>query len=150
MDLGISGRRAAVAAASDGLGFASANALAAEGADVAICGRDRVRVDEAAARIGHGCVPLVCDVSSAAGGAAFVAAAAEALGGVDIIVANVGGPPPGTFASTDVDLYAPALDLSLLSVVGMCTAGVPAMQERGTGVAWSRSRRWRCGNRSPR
>ena len=93
----------------------------------------RVRVDEAAARIGHGCVPLVCDVSSAAGGAAFVAAAAEALGGVDIIVANAGGPPPGTFASTDVDLYAPALDLSLLSVVGMCTAGVPAMQERGWG-----------------
>jgi 3-oxoacyl-[acyl-carrier protein] reductase len=133
MDLGITARRAAIAAASEGLGYASAVALAAEGAHVAICGRDRVRVEEAAERIGRGCVPLVCDVSSAVGGAAFVAAAEEALGGVDIVVANSGGPPAGTFASTDVSLYAPALELSLLSVVGMCRAAVPAMQERRWG-----------------
>ena len=133
MDLGISGRRAAVAAASDGLGYASAAALAEEGVHVAICGRDRGRIEEAATRIGHSCVPLVCDVSSAAGGDGFVRAAEEALGGVDIVVANSGGPPPGTFASAAVDLYAPALDLSLLSVVGMCKAAVPAMQERRWG-----------------
>lgn len=128
MDLGLSGRRAAVAAASAGLGFASAKALADEGVRVAICGRDRARIDDAAARIGHGCVALVHDVSDAAGGAAFVTEATEALGGLDIVVANAGGPPPGTFASTPLDRYDAALDLSLMSVVGMATAAIPAMQ----------------------
>jgi 3-oxoacyl-[acyl-carrier protein] reductase len=133
MELGISGRRAAVAAASSGLGLGTAKALAVEGARVAICGRDRVRIEEAAATIGSGCVPLVVDVGDAAGGAEFVAAANEALGGVDILVTNAGGPPPGTFASTDVDDYPSAIDLNLLSVVGMCKAAVPAMQARGWG-----------------
>src|SRR5207248_1533688 len=64
MDTGLAGRRAVVAAASKGLGFASARALAAEGARVAICGRSRERVEEAAARIGRGAVPLVADVAN--------------------------------------------------------------------------------------
>jgi 3-oxoacyl-[acyl-carrier protein] reductase len=107
--------------------------LAEDGAQVAICGRDEARVTDAAARIGHGCVPLVCDVRDAQGGARFVAMANEALGGVDILVPNAGGPPPGTFASTPLEAYDSALNLSLMSVVGMCKAAVPAMQERGWG-----------------
>ena len=61
--------------------------------------------------------------------------AAESLldGPLDILVPNAGGPPPGTFASTDVDAYAGALDLNLLSIVGMCKAAVPGMQERRWG-----------------
>jgi 3-oxoacyl-[acyl-carrier protein] reductase len=133
MDFGIAGKRAAVAAASSGLGLASARALAAEGARVAICGRDRARLDAAAAEVGGECIPLVADVAGAEGAAAFVAAANEALGGVDILVANAGGPPTGNFASTDVDAYPAALGLNLLSVVGMCKAAAPAMQERGWG-----------------
>jgi 3-oxoacyl-[acyl-carrier protein] reductase len=133
VDLGLEGKRAAVAAATSGLGFASAEALVANGARVAICGRDRGRVDEAAARLGPGAVGLVVDLGSADGGRGFVTAAGEALGGVDILVANGGGPPPGTFASTDVDAYLPALQLNLLSVVAMCKAAVPAMQERRWG-----------------
>ncbi len=134
MDLGIAGRRAAVAASSAGLGFASAQALADEGAHVAICGRDRARIDAAAARIGERAVPLVCDVSTPDGAAAFVDAAAEALGGtVDILVTNAGGPPGGNFADTGVDAYAGALDLNLMSVVAMCKAAVPAMQDQGWG-----------------
>jgi len=133
VDLGLAGRRAAVAAASGGLGFGAAAALAAEGARVAICGRDRGRIDDAVARIGGDCVGLVADVSDAAGGAGFVAAATEALGGVDVLVANGGGPPPGTFDSTPVDAYGGALDLNLLSVVGMCKAAIPAMRERRWG-----------------
>jgi 3-oxoacyl-[acyl-carrier protein] reductase len=139
MDLGIEGRRAAVAAASAGLGYASALALAADGARVVICGRDEARVTGAAARINEAvgdptrCRGVVVDVSDAAGGAAFVAAATEALGGVDILVTNAGGPPPGNFASTALDAYPRALELNLLSVVGMVTAAVPAMQERGWG-----------------
>ena len=98
-----------------------------------ICGRDRGRIEAAAAEIGHGCIGLVHDVSDAAGGAAFVAAATEALGGLDIVVANGGGPPPGTFASTPVDVYDTALDLSLLSVVGMAKSAIPAMQAQRWG-----------------
>jgi 3-oxoacyl-[acyl-carrier protein] reductase len=133
MDLGIAGRRAAVAAGSAGLGLASARALAAEGVRVAICGRDRTRVDEAVAAIGADAVGLVADVGDAAGATAFVAAAAEALGGLDILVANAGGPPAGNFAETPLEAYPGALGLNLLSVVAMCKAAVPAMQARHWG-----------------
>jgi 3-oxoacyl-[acyl-carrier protein] reductase len=133
VDLGLNAKRAAVAAATSGLGLASAEALVAEGVRVAICGRDQGRLDEALARLGSGAVGVVADVSTAAGGTAFVAAATEALGGVDILVPNGGGPPPGTFASTELDAYLPAIELKLLSVVAMCKAAVPAMQERRWG-----------------
>jgi 3-oxoacyl-[acyl-carrier protein] reductase len=133
MDLGISGRTAAVAAASSGLGLASATALANEGVRVAICGRDKSRVDDAAATIGHDAIALVADVSTPDGAAGFVTAATEALGTIDILVPNAGGPPPGTFASTAVDAYPDALNLNLMSVVAMCKAAVPPMQERGWG-----------------
>jgi 3-oxoacyl-[acyl-carrier protein] reductase len=133
VDLGLEGKRAAVAAATSGLGYASAEALAAAGVRVAICGRDRGRVEDAVARLGADATGLVVDVSTAEGGAAFVAAAGDALGGVDILVANGGGPPAGTFASTDVEAYLPALELNLLSVVAMCKAAVPAMQARRWG-----------------
>jgi 3-oxoacyl-[acyl-carrier protein] reductase len=133
MDLGIAGKRAAVAAGSAGLGLASAKSLADNGAHVVICGRDRAKLDAAAALIGHGCVALVADVSTGVGGAAFVEAAIAELGGIDILVANGGGPPPGNFASTPMDAYAAALERSLTSVVGMVTTAVPGMQERGWG-----------------
>jgi 3-oxoacyl-[acyl-carrier protein] reductase len=133
MDLGIHGKRAAVAAASTGLGFASARALADEGVQVAICGRDRVRIDAAADRIGSNATPFVADVGSPDGAAGFVAAAADALGGLDILVTNAGGPPHGNFATTPVEAYPAALDLNLMSVVAMCKAAVPPMQERGWG-----------------
>ena len=94
MDLGISGRTAAVAAASTGLGFASAAALAAEGVRVAICSRDRSRIEAAAARIGKGAVPIRADLSSEEGATGFVREAAEQLGSVDILVANAGDRRP--------------------------------------------------------
>ena len=65
MDLGISGRRAAVAAASRGLGFATAAALADEGVHVAMCSRNRDAIEDAANGIGHDAVPLTADVSAA-------------------------------------------------------------------------------------
>lgn len=115
------------------MGFGSALALANDGAEVVICGRDEARLKDAIARIGHSCRYVVCDVSDAEGGREFVELATGVLGGVDILVCNAGGPPPGTFASTPIEAYAKALDLSLLSVVGMCKAAVPSMQERGWG-----------------
>ncbi|MGH9247416.1 MAG: SDR family oxidoreductase [Acidimicrobiales bacterium] len=133
MDLRLTGRTAAVAAASAGLGFSAASALADEGVRVAICGRDRDHVDAAARRIGDRAVPLVADVGTPEGSQRFVEAAAAELGQVDILVTNAGGPPPGTFASTALDAYPSALELNLLSVVAMCTAAVPPMQERRWG-----------------
>ena len=133
MDLGITGRTAAVAAGSAGLGFASAAALAAEGVRVAICGRHRDRVDDAVARLGADAIGLVVDVGTPDGATRFVDEATEALGALDILVTNAGGPPPGTFASTDLEAYEPALALNLLSVVAMCRQGVPPMQARGWG-----------------
>jgi 3-oxoacyl-[acyl-carrier protein] reductase len=129
MDLGISGRRAAVAAASRGLGYATAAALANEGVRVAICSRDRDAIGEAAQEIGHGAVALTADVSTANGARRFVDAARDALGGIDILVTNAGGPPPGDFSSIRVDQYLAALELNCLSVIAMCDAAVPPMRE---------------------
>ncbi len=133
MDLGLAGKKAAIAGASAGLGFASAAALAAEGVAVAICGRTQEKVDAAVARLGPSAIGLVADVSSAEGGQQFVRDAREALGGLDILVPNAGGPPPGTFATTPLDAYATALELNLLSTVGMCHEAVPAMRAQGWG-----------------
>ena len=108
MDLGISGKRAAVAAASQGLGRATAAALAAEGVQVAICSRSQEKIEAAAAGI-PGAIPLVADVSTEGGAAQFVRDARDALGGIDILVANGGGPPPGTFASTDLGALQPGV-----------------------------------------
>jgi 3-oxoacyl-[acyl-carrier protein] reductase len=132
MDLGISGKRAAVAASSQGLGRATAAALAAEGVQVAICSRSQEKIEAAAAGI-PGSIPFVADVSTEAGAAQFVRQAAEALGGIDILVANGGGPAPGTFASTDLALYSTAIEANCLAVVAMCLEAVPAMQAQGWG-----------------
>jgi 3-oxoacyl-[acyl-carrier protein] reductase len=143
MDLGLDGRRAAVAASSAGLGLAAARALAAEGAHVAICGRDPQRLDRAADSIraagstragGGSVVAIVADVGSPDGATSFVEQAADGLGGsVDVLVPNAGGPPPGTFRSTDLDGYRTALDLNLMSTIAMCRAAVPAMCDAGWG-----------------
>jgi len=133
MDLGIAGRRAAVAAASQGLGYAVAAALAAEGVQVAICSRRRDAIDAAAARIGESAVPLVADVSTVDGALDFVRQADGALGGIDILVTNAGGPPPGTFESIDIDQYESAFSLNCLGAIAMCKETVPAMQQRGWG-----------------
>ena len=133
MDLGLRGKVAAVAAASTGLGLASARALAAEGARVAICGRHADRLEAAAATVDGEVVTVVADVSAAEDARRFVAETTERLGPVEVLVANAGGPPGGTFASTDLAGYEEALRLNLLSTIALCQAAVPGMQERGWG-----------------
>jgi 3-oxoacyl-[acyl-carrier protein] reductase len=132
MDLGISGRGALVAASSAGLGLATAQALAEAGCRVVLSGRDEARLQTAAESV-PGAITIVGDVSSTEGAVGLVSAATEALGAIDILITNAGGPPRGDFASTALDAYQPALDLNLLSVVAMCKAAVPAMQERRWG-----------------
>jgi 3-oxoacyl-[acyl-carrier protein] reductase len=131
--LGIRDKRAAVAAGSAGLGLGTAKALVEAGVRVAICGRSRERLDAAVAELGKKAIGLVADVSTPEGATAFVEEAEQALGGLDILVTNAGGPPPGNFASTEMGAYSQAISLNLLSVVAMCKAAVPGMQARGWG-----------------
>ncbi len=133
MDLGISGRRAAVAAASQGLGFGVAQALVHEGVRVAICSRNADAVDAAVDRLGPGAVGFAADLSEPGGAHGFVEAARDALGGIDIVVANAGGPPPATFATATIEQYAQAFDLNCRSTIAMCQAAVPAMRDQHWG-----------------
>lgn len=139
MDLGISGRRAAVAAGSAGLGYAVAAALAAEGVDVAICGRDEARLTDAVTSLGEvatGAWPigLVADVSHSEGATQFVEQAADSMGGpLDILVANGGGPPPGFASETTVEEYRAGLESSCLATIAMAEAAVSPMRSAGWG-----------------
>lgn len=133
MDLGIRGKRAIVSAGSAGLGLAAAKALAAEGVSVAICGRDAQRLAAAATEIGPGTLTFVADLSDPGAGAAFAQEASQALGGCDILVANAGGPPAGTFASTDLDAYQYAFDLDCRSAIAMAQSVIPDMIEQRWG-----------------
>jgi 3-oxoacyl-[acyl-carrier protein] reductase len=133
MELGLHNRTAAIAAGTAGLGLGTAKALAADGVRVVVCGRDEAKLARALTEIGHGAQGFVCDVSTDAGGREFVERAIGVLGHVDILVANGGGPPPGTFASTPEVEYLAALQNNLLSIVSMCHAAIPGMKERGWG-----------------
>ena len=132
MDLGITGRRAAVAAGTAGLGLAIARALVEAGVDVAVCGRHAEGV--AAATETNGLVGIVADVSTPDGAKGFVRDARAALGGVDILIANAGGPPGGGFDDfPDPQAYVDAFSLNALSTIAMCQEAVPEMRERRWG-----------------
>jgi 3-oxoacyl-[acyl-carrier protein] reductase len=134
MDLGIAGRRAAVAAGTAGLGLATARALAEEGVHVAVCGRDPDRLAEALAVLGPRAVGLVADMSAAGGPEEFAAGAVERLGGpIDIVVANAGGPPPGSASSTSVEAFRAASELNFLSTVALVQSVVGGMRANGWG-----------------
>lgn len=133
MHLGLADKRAVVAASSAGLGLATARALLDEGARVAICGRDADRLSAAAASLGGDVIAIEADVATTDGATRFVETAAELLGGIDILVANAGGPPPGAATSTPLEGYRSAIELNLLSAIAMCQAAVPGMQAQGWG-----------------
>jgi 3-oxoacyl-[acyl-carrier protein] reductase len=137
VDLGLKGRAAAVAAASRGLGRATARALAAEGASVALCGRDETRVREAAetiaAETGARTLAVRADVSVAADCRAFVERAAETFGRLDVLVTNTGGPRPGGFTSVEDADWETAFRVTLANVVHLVQAAVPHMRKGGWG-----------------
>ncbi len=133
MDLGITGRTALVTGASSGLGLASAQALAANGVRVGMVARSAERLEAAREAVDGDPVTIMADLSQPENINDMLTAAQEALGDIDILVANAGGPPPGDFASTDLGAYPDALQLNLLSTVAMCKYLIPPMQERGWG-----------------
>lgn len=131
MDLGIAGRVALVTGASRGLGLAAAAELAAEGCRVAICGRDATRITEAATSIGA--CPIVADMSVPDGPDRAVAETTAALGPVEILVANAGGPVPGGFLDVTEDDWERAVQQNLMGTVRLMRAVAPGMRERGWG-----------------
>ena len=133
MDLGIKGKRAAVAAGSAGLGLGTARALVEAGVQVAICGRDPERLAAAAESLGQAAHPLVADVSTVEGATGFVEAAVESLGGLDILVTNAGGPPLGKFADLDDAQWHLSFQELFMSVVQATRAVRPLMAEQRWG-----------------
>ncbi|MFM8857171.1 MAG: SDR family NAD(P)-dependent oxidoreductase, partial [Actinomycetota bacterium] len=137
MDLGLTGKRALITGGSSGLGLATARALAREGAIVSIAARNQNKLSSAVQSIEDGAHSgvhtIVCDVSEPDAVRALVERSRELMGGVDILIANAGGPPPGNFMTTPLDAYSEALRLNLLSTVALCQLVVPAMRDRKWG-----------------
>jgi 3-oxoacyl-[acyl-carrier protein] reductase len=136
MDLGIDGRGALVIGAGGGLGGAIAIALAAEGAKVACAGRDLASLERTVGAIeasGGSAVATRLDLGDRAGLGAAFKRAAEAIGGVDILVNNSGGPPPGAAADLDPDELARQFDSMVLGPIALTELALPGMRERGWG-----------------
>lgn len=138
MDLGVEGRVAWVHGGSSGLGRATAEALVREGAAVAISARDEERLAAAARAIasscGGRCIDVPLDVSNVAAIAPAHERVVKELGQVDILIANSGGPPPGTFDSITDDQMDASVDLLVRSAWHLTRAVVPSMRERRRGV----------------
>ena len=133
MDLGIKGKTALVVAASKGMGRASALGLAAEGARVVMCARGEAALKDAAAEVkqktGAEVLALAADASRAADISKVVAEANRAFGGVDILVANVGGPPPGPFEAMTDEQWKAAFEQVHLSTVRFIREVLPHMKQ---------------------
>ena len=134
MELGLDGHVAWVLGGSSGLGRAAATSLAREGARVAISARTAEPLTEAADAIGFGCIPVPADVSDAEAITRGHAEVVSQLGDVDILVANSGGPPAGTFDDHDENDLDAAYELLIASAWRLTKAVLPAMVERGRGV----------------
>jgi len=132
VDLGLRDRRALVTASSKGLGLACARALGEEGATVYVSSRDAKATEEAGREIGAAGWSA-SDVSKQAEPLALVAAATEKLGGLDILVVNAGGPPPGLFQTLPLESWEKGFDLTLMSAVRLVHAALPHLKRSDQG-----------------
>jgi 3-oxoacyl-[acyl-carrier protein] reductase len=133
MDLGLNGRVALVMGASQGIGRGIAEALAREGARVAIASRTRERLEEAAAAIAGDASPFVADATDLDRLASLPGEVEAALGPIDILVPNTGGPPLGGALMHELDDWERAYRSLVLAPRVLAKAVVPGMQERGWG-----------------
>jgi 3-oxoacyl-[acyl-carrier protein] reductase len=127
MDLGLTGARALIGGGSGGLGGAIAECLRGEGAAIGLIGRPGPKLETAAGRLGALAVPA--DLSTADGPAAAVGAAVAGLGGLDLLVVNSGGPPPGRFEELDEAAWGAAIDGTLWSAIRLIRAALPHLRE---------------------
>ncbi|AFO90784.1 SDR family oxidoreductase [Phaeobacter inhibens] len=133
MDLGLAGKRALVCASSKGLGLGCAEALAEAGVDLVMNARgaEALLASAQSIRDAHGVnvEAIAADVTTEAGQAKVIAAAE----GVDILVTNAGGPPPGLWSDWGREDFIKALDANMLTPIALIKALVPGMMERGWG-----------------
>jgi 3-oxoacyl-[acyl-carrier protein] reductase len=133
MDLGLTGKVALVTAASKGLGRASAQALVDEGAKVAINSRDAERLRATKAELGGEVLTLPADVTDPDAPRRLVEATVERFGGLDVLVANAGGPPKGRAIEVDDATLLEAINANLLTSVRLVRAALPHMRAAGWG-----------------
>jgi 3-oxoacyl-[acyl-carrier protein] reductase len=133
MDLGLGGKVALVMGSSSGIGLGIASALAREGSRVAVVSRSAERADEAAASIEGETAPFAADTEDLERLAALPAEVEQALGPVDILVANTGGPPLGRSLMHELDHWERAYRSLVLAPQVLAKAAVPGMQERQWG-----------------
>ena len=133
MDLGIGGKTALVTASSKGLGLGTARALAAEGCNVAMNARDADRLRAAAEALPGSTLALPGDVTDPTEPARLVEATVERFGGLDILVANAGGPPPARALDVDDEAILAAIGANLLTSIRLVRAAVPSMRAAGWG-----------------
>lgn len=137
MDLGLKDRVALVAASSQGIGRATAEAFAAEGCRIAMCARNKQTLQASAEKIRKQYKVEVLeeafDVTDAAAVSRFVAAVAGKFGSVDICVTNAGGPPAKGFLAATLEEWQRALELNFLSTVYFAREVIPHMQRKRWG-----------------
>ncbi len=133
MDLKLNGKRALVTGSSRGLGYATARGLAQEGAAVAINSRHIEQIRAAAKTLSDECqvtvVGLAGDLAEADTPRKLVEQAVQALGGLDLLVTNAGGPPPGGIDSLQDEDWQKAVDLSFLSHMRLIRASLPYLRQ---------------------
>ncbi|MBM3220708.1 MAG: SDR family oxidoreductase [Candidatus Rokubacteria bacterium] len=137
MDLGIRGKAALVTAASKGMGKATALGLAAEGCRVVMCARTaadiKAAAEEVRAKTGVEVVEVTADVTKKEDVDRLVKRAQDAFGGVDILVANCGGPPRGNLEEMTDEQWYGAFEVATLSVVRLIRGVVPSMKQKRWG-----------------
>ena len=133
MDLGLTGAKVFVAASSGGLGAATARRFSLEGAAVAVNGRNPARLTATADSIrnesGGTVIAIPGDVTDPDAITQMIATAAHALGGLDVLVTNAGGPPPSTFETTPPDAWEAAFQLTFHSAVRLIHAALPYLRQ---------------------
>ena len=131
MDLGLKDKVALVTAASKGLGKATALQFAREGARVALCARSELAytaADDIRRETSADVLAVRADVTQPADVERLIDATVERFGGLDILVANAGGPPSGTFDNFELDAWQKAVDLTLLSAVRLIKTALPHLR----------------------
>ena len=137
VETGLEGRVAIVAASSQGIGLAAAEAFAAEGCRLAMCARNNQKLDAAAGEIrkksGAEVFARALDVTDAAAVHDFTEAVARNFGSVDICVTNAGGPPAKGFLAASIEEWRQAVDANFLSAVYFAREAIPHMQRKHWG-----------------
>jgi 3-oxoacyl-[acyl-carrier protein] reductase len=136
MDLGLKGKNAVITGSSQGIGYAIAKSLAEEGCNLALSARNQGRLDQAVKDFegkGVQAIGVICDLSSEKGCEKFIQEASAGLGGIDILVNNVGGMMPGTIDSVTPEIWDIILNTNLMSFVHTTKHAVPHIKKSNAG-----------------